>query len=1797
DTAEQNSLQPLFAQVFLGTSLAASCMQAAAGWVLGILASRWSAPAPPADPSCTCIFSGHEPSSGVLDILREQLSRCGPEHLGAACPACPACVCPQCPAPAAPSGAWVLVVLVGLASFAAGVAAAAAWLLRAGPPRAVLPPLALAEGPAGELVGAATPCLVRYDDDENFQWHHRVLLVKGPDQWWVWVTPDGEIAAANLGGFRVVALQRGGAFPDRYRGNIYVFDDADVDAEEMHQYYREARALGDILGYPASAAPLARDERWFVSDPTSPQYGEEVPAASVGNDEVLIRRGEVGLVLIDDVWQTAVRVEAGGSFEEWQARARGGPGRDPRIAGDERDEEKDRFMSFRASVSKMREQAIPGWPLKGKRATREACLALRDAGQEGWDEHHTTWVRRSGIPEKSNTAREHRMLCSVLRIMQQFDQLDLYNVAGVEYMVRRLKQLEAATRRNPRQPDFDGLDVVLDAAIDESGGFVLPAFDAWVGEQQRSEAAIMKAGRQWREETSASGSKDKPPKHPKKAVRSINDLSRASVHGFGSVPARGSTTPGAPSATQASCLAHLRRNIGRHGPRPPGLTPRGALQELLKSDSLYAGAPSKVAPYSEDKLKFWKSKIVPKRVEDICPDFVVRAFADPDRYVRKPDRVFLADAEGLDPIVPYWDPHLAGSPDARVRFVRRLAERGLVGYRRRIRARVGCFFVEKKGGFIRLVVDARETNRTHWSPPHAALGTPAALAEQDWSDAALGASDATSAPAIYGASLDLADSFYQFCSDALAEDFGMDYPEPASVYGATHVWEDGRLIPVGADDVVFPAFRGVAMGWSWALWVVHSSVTSWVGHALTGGPASLVLDRQPPRPAAPGRPAGSVYVDNVGILGLSAADAAAGLASVMEELDRRGIVYHEVCEPSLEFGMVGVVYDGVRRTLRHSDERAWRLHFACLELERPGVPRAAWQVRVVLGHFIQHCLLLRPAMSIFRHLYRYVDECRLGPPSPLPSPARQEVSVFRGLIFQAVVDLAAPVSDIVLCSDSSEAGYALHRRRCDPEAVRRLARLRERWRFTPDEKRPEALEDDTYTPGWLPGAGGVLGEGDPSCGIATWAPPPRRADERPHGTVRARVAQAPRRATFEDIPDELVAPEAWSLVVEGAWRTRAPIHILEARIALAGLRHASRSLECHGRRVLSLGDNMAEVLSTEKGRAVDVGLGSVCRRSAAIQVATGIRWRRRYLDTGRNVSDGGSRKALQGLYRPGQRRVGPGAGTPGACRPPRVTCSFGEVFSGCGRWTGALAQAGLVVAAPMDIKHGPWCDLLNPKVESQVRSWITSRAVWFVHFGTPCTPWSISRRGAREVSAIRAARRCAHVTVRLLEVCSRYGIHWSLENPQSSGLFRWAPLRKFLDQHSRSWATYHCCRFGAPYKKPTTIVSSLGALHDIGLLCEGGRRHEHLSGKVRVRAPTGGLKLQWKTTLAGAYPPGACHLAASILAAAAPRGARSDAEQWGGVWGPPRVTATTAERYHASLHEFAAQMGLDPARWTARDLPAVDAALDRFLEELFVAERSRGDARYVLAAVADHFNVSLRQPGVLPLARAAMAGWGKLEPDSTSDPLPWSAAVLMAYHLSRTGVESDLEAARGLVVQFDTYLRPSELVLMPLVACFTPGMHAGVHYNKYGMVVAPSSQVAGQLIGIRTSKTGVQDDTVLLDEASRPGVVGAFAALIRQARRARSQTLLPSHTYVSYNKVLQRAARAVGIPFKVTPHLARHGGPSEDFLRRARTLPEIQARGRWASFRSVQRYEKAGRLLAAIRKLPPAVRSAACQAE
>ena len=61
-------------------------------------------------------------------------------------------------------------------------------------------------------------------------------------------------------------------------------------------------------------------------------------------------------------------------------------------------------------------------------------------------------------------------------------------------------QLESAVRRNPKAPDFGGLDVMLEGHTDASGAAATQGFDQWVMEQQRAKAQIAKQGRLLREE-------------------------------------------------------------------------------------------------------------------------------------------------------------------------------------------------------------------------------------------------------------------------------------------------------------------------------------------------------------------------------------------------------------------------------------------------------------------------------------------------------------------------------------------------------------------------------------------------------------------------------------------------------------------------------------------------------------------------------------------------------------------------------------------------------------------------------------------------------------------------------------------------------------------------------------------------------------------------------------------------------------------------------------------------------------------------------------------------------------------------------------------------------------------------------------------------------------------------------------------------------------------------------------------------------------------------------------------------
>ena len=122
------------------------------GWsaVAAVGSALWSWYQGPA--GCECHFTA-DLNADLLDILREQLRRCGPEALTAPppCAACPAC--PPAPAPTSSLPGLLSLLVVFLAGVVLG-AGLVAWVFTVSRPRPLLP-AALGDERAVPLI--ATP--------------------------------------------------------------------------------------------------------------------------------------------------------------------------------------------------------------------------------------------------------------------------------------------------------------------------------------------------------------------------------------------------------------------------------------------------------------------------------------------------------------------------------------------------------------------------------------------------------------------------------------------------------------------------------------------------------------------------------------------------------------------------------------------------------------------------------------------------------------------------------------------------------------------------------------------------------------------------------------------------------------------------------------------------------------------------------------------------------------------------------------------------------------------------------------------------------------------------------------------------------------------------------------------------------------------------------------------------------------------------------------------------------------------------------------------------------------------------------------------------------------------------------------------------------------------------------------------------------------------------------------------------------------------------------------------------------
>ncbi|CAK0888070.1 unnamed protein product, partial [Prorocentrum cordatum] len=1473
---------------------------------------------------------------------------------------------------------------------------------------------------------------------------------------------------------------------------VYGFDP--VPRADILALKRQAAVQAAILG-DGDADMEIEHFAWVISEAGHLRFAQtltdqEVEQATLGQTK--------GVALVNGLEVFVEKIEADrAKIEKWKAEREAGAG-DLRVLGDHRDASGRRHLTLTEGVSMMRETSFEDWNMPGPRIAKEWLVSVRD-GPGDLTTYHSQWTRRSGVGEGTAVAHIHFVMCEIVRLAIQVDQLDVSNLMSFELAMRRICQDETAVSRNPRHPDYGGLDIVLHAPVSEQGQASTDRFTEWVTARLKERASIYKQTRLWNEEQRAL------------------QAARTSVD-----PSKG------------------------------GLTAEGAARELLASKDLYSQEPKHLAPFDLTKLKVAKGRARPRSVANFLPPLAGEMIRNPAQYIEKDEGEMEFTRQTTDPIKPYWDPVLRSSRLERWRLFRVLYELGLITFRPRLRARAALFFVKKKKpGEIRMIVDARQANACHRAPPTTRLGSAGALADLDFSDGngSFGGVGSVVGWDPHGNEADVEDCFYNFSIDGLAEWFGFDDPLPAATIRDTYginigsFWDPDlhRMVAATDDVVLCPCMRAMCMGWSWALFFAQEAVSAMTSRALrpcsTLEPA-MVREHLPAPDLNESGVMGSVYVDNITVLGKTAAVAREASAALRDEAERCGLpITWSYPDVVTHLETVGIELDLKQGRLRNKASRVWRFDLATRALLARGKMRGE-HMEVWLGHAVSLLMLARPGYAALSAVYRFAEEA-WGMRTVLPSEVRQEMRIVVGLVWLAEVDLAAPYVPHVYASDSADHGYGLMYKRASLGDLRSAFRWKEKWSFRQHLRGPRVGLVPPTDVADMGGYGDVIDrsldyEIEPRCqssspcsgtapatAFGQWLQ--RRAEE---GSPSAGAHQPRRRrrechASWREgdlevlppqtgplappLPAAWCEPEGFRLVAAKRWRWPSEhINVKETRAAVMGLRHACRVRSNCGRRLVSIVDSMVCVGCLEKGRSSrSAALSAQCRRAAAYTIGCRVRWRLRYVNAKYNVADG-----------------------------------FLELFSGEGGLSEAFKELGLKTFPGMDIKDGAHYDLLDPVVQTS-RLWdfdpvreLTNLPDVIQIFLVHCS------YGAPHLKRTKILTNFFALSS-LSSECSRDHTHVELRGFETVTLPSGARVRRNRTAGAGAYPRRLC----KAWAQAAALTAPAGARGDLDA-ADGGDLEAQLRdasqrpasrARERLRPARQRLQAEPDLGLSAAADPDTLESRYDHLRPFIVFGQDSNLEA-------ARKQAARAKRGDEDLKEAPESK--------------IDQLMCKYFDKLMSDARHPAEGRYALWGYLTFFPRSdIAKSARLMMAREAMKGWTRRFPGSSRHPWPLSVFFLFMTVFMK---DKHIGAAIALAIQLDAYLRPSEICDLRWCSVVRPSSSSSRLARGRWAVVIGNSDLG------ETTKTGECDDTVVLNSPGRDWV-GSVLEMWARRRSSSSRPedlVFPNLSLAKYEALFRQYSRSVlGKTGHLTPHVARHSAPSHDVLTGARSLSMVQKRG------------------------------------
>ena len=192
---------------------------------------------------------------------------------------------------------------------------------------------------------------------------------------------------------------------------------------------------------------------------------------------------------------------------------------------------------------------------------------------------------------------------------------------------------------------------------------------------------------------------------------SIREEVNSTIDSLNWLAGTGSVGTGPLSAVQAAAVEHIEFVVRNASPHAAMQTTEEACHALLGTGLPYGGDDAAhLAQYDPTLLSVPQVGAKPVKLAEHLPEPARKFLVHFEEHLLVSDEEWghITEAGGHQKI--FTDPKLKHSPSRYFDFIERLFQAGLLRFSQQVRGRIGAFFVKKKNGKIRLVLECADGN-------------------------------------------------------------------------------------------------------------------------------------------------------------------------------------------------------------------------------------------------------------------------------------------------------------------------------------------------------------------------------------------------------------------------------------------------------------------------------------------------------------------------------------------------------------------------------------------------------------------------------------------------------------------------------------------------------------------------------------------------------------------------------------------------------------------------------------------------------------------------------------------------------------------------------------------------------------------------------------------------------------------------------------------------------------------------------------------------------------------------------